>query len=79
MFETETRCLLNSVLRTRIELQNVRSGFDELKEYMYCISKAYTTGGSGLGGAMCLSDVLSPSELVPRPISSDTTSSGKKD
>ncbi|XP_019856199.1 PREDICTED: uncharacterized protein LOC109584779 isoform X3 [Amphimedon queenslandica] len=78
VFETETRKLLNSVLRTRIELQNMRCGFEELKEYFVKITKTYTTSGSGLGGASCMfttSDALSPSDLIPHTKSTETNSS----
>ncbi|XP_019856198.1 PREDICTED: 85/88 kDa calcium-independent phospholipase A2-like isoform X2 [Amphimedon queenslandica] len=78
VFETETRKLLNSVLRARIELQNMRCGFEELKEYFVKITKTYTASGSGLGGASCMfttSDALSPSDLIPHTKSTETNSS----
>ena len=78
VFETETRKLLNSVLRTRIELQNMRCGFEELKEYFIKITKTYTASGSGLGAACMFttSDALSPSDLIPHTKSTETNSSG---
>jgi calcium-independent phospholipase A2 len=68
--ETDTRKLLNAVLRTRIDLQNSFSGVDDLKEYIKQITKSYTTSCVGA----IPSDLVSPSELVVRPSSSDTSS-----
>ena len=64
------------VLRTRLELQNTYYGIETLRQYCREVVDSYTASGSGLG-VVLPSDVVSPSELIPQPTSSDTTSSGK--
>ena len=47
--ETETRKLINMILRARIEMNNDNTGIETLKQYFVKLTESYTANGSGLG------------------------------
>lgn len=69
--ETESRKLINMILRTRIEMQNRHKGLEGLKQYLCMVTNSYTASGGGLGNFN--SDAASPGDLVNRNSSSDTS------
>ncbi len=70
--ETETRKLLNMILRARIEMNDDNIGIEALKQYFVKLTESYTANGGGLGPYS--SDAVSPDGGLVIRTSSDTSS-----
>ena len=68
--ETDTRKLINMILRSRVEMHDRNTGTEALKQYFVELSKSYNASGGGLGPYN--SDATSPDGLLITRTSSDS-------
>ena len=71
--ETDTRKLINMILRSRIEMHDRNIGTEALKQYFLKLTESYNACGGGLGPYN--SDATSPDGLFPRSSSDNSNSS----
>ncbi len=69
--ETDTRRLINMILRSRVEMHDRNTGTEALKQYFIKLTDSYNASGSGLGPYNS-SDTASPDGLLITRTSSDS-------